>query len=80
MRLTLISKQLPEELLHNRSNLKDVLQYLNEGALTETESEELRKHAIDCELCGMWCEPSQICASNDGEEICENCKDQEEEE
>jgi len=78
MRKKLVEETLPEELLHSRSNLSKTLDYLNEPELTEAEREELRKKAIDCEICGLWCHPSDIVSSRNGEEICESCQDEEE--
>lgn len=78
MRTDLVTKFLPEELLHNRSNLDTVLKDMDTPPLAEEEREELRKHVIDCEWCGMWCSPEDILQSNGGEEICEECKGKEE--
>jgi hypothetical protein len=69
-------EKIAEDLLGNSSSLKETLAY-HEVTFTEADREAFRAFAIDCEICGVWCDPSTICQSENGEEICEDCKDKE---
>ena len=71
-----IADQLRGQCVHDIEHFVD--HCIEDGRLTEAESEELRlldlidQQVFLCDRCGWWCETSE-CNNQDGDEHCDDC-------